>query len=160
MIRKACNADRSAIGKIYCETWKEAYKNLLPDDYLLKLNQDFCMPKSENLTNYLIAETDNAAVGIINYGVSRDNEIDKSGEIRAIYVLPQFWHKGFGTELFLAAKSALKKLNYTSVYLWVLAENASAIKFYEKMQMHPLNVKRNINIGGTDLVEIKFESDL
>lgn len=160
MIRKAETADKSALGRIYCEAWKEAYKDLLPKEYLANLNEELCTPKTNNLQNYFVAETENIVAGLINYGVSRDNANEKTGKIRAIYILPQFWRKGLGKTFFRTAQGEMKKQGYTSAYLWVLEQNERAVKFYEKMQMRRTKEKRTVNLNGTLLTEIKFECDL
>ncbi len=48
MLRKALENDRFEFGKIYCHSWKEAYKNILPRDYLDSLTPEGCAPKSVN----------------------------------------------------------------------------------------------------------------
>lgn len=48
MLRKASENDRFEFGKIYCHSWKEAYKNILPRDYLDSLTPEGCAPKSVN----------------------------------------------------------------------------------------------------------------
>ena len=159
-IRKATLTDKADLGKIYCAAWKEAYKNILPSEYLEKLNEEFCTPKTDNLENYLVAEMNNTVAGLVNYGVSRDSASEKTGEIRAIYILPEFWRIGLGTELFRAAQAEMKKHGYISAYLWVLEKNIRAVKFYEKMQMRTTKEKRTIQLNGTQLTKIKYECEL
>lgn len=42
-IREALQSDCDGIGKVYCDSWKTAYQNLLPQTYLDLLTVEDCI---------------------------------------------------------------------------------------------------------------------
>lgn len=153
MIRYANENDSLGIGKVYCRSWKEAYKGIIPQAFLDSLTSK---EQKISVKNNIVYEDNSEIVGIVNFGMGRDAEIENIGEIRSIYVLPEYWSCGIGKKLFKAASDRLKNEGYTSFYLWVLDENKRAKAFYERMGMYITNETRNINISGKDLREIKY----
>jgi len=145
------------LGIIYCLSWKEAYKNIISDEYLNSLTIENCTPNKIKAKDILVIEDNGTIVGLVNFGKARDEGCENVGELRAIYVLPDFWMKGFGQILFSSAAKKLEELGYAKFYLWVLKDNFRARKFYEKMGMRNTNIEQIINIGGKDLYEIKYE---
>ena len=158
LIRKATAEDYLALGHVYCNSWKEGYKNIIPQPFLDSLTAENCAPKPEriNCNNNYIAEENKTVVGLVNFGEARDKNSDNVGECRSIYVLPEFWGKGVGRELFQAASLEFKNNGYAGFYLWVLKENSRARGFYEKMEMMCCGCERVITIGGKELVESKY----
>ena len=55
------------------------------------------------------------------------------GEINAIYILPEYQHRGIGKTLFQFGKSKLEECGLTPFIAWVLKDNHQAIKFYKSM---------------------------
>ncbi|WP_313162912.1 GNAT family N-acetyltransferase [Sedimentibacter sp.] len=160
MIRQATEQDRMALGKIYCFSWKEAYKNIVPDEYLNSLTIEKCSPNKINSNDTLVIEDNGIIVGLTRFGEARDKRCENIGELWSIYILPEFWMKGFGQLLFSSVTKKLEELGYEKFYLWVLKDNFGALRFYEKMGMINTDIEQIINIGGKDLVEIKYEFSL
>lgn len=159
MIRKATEQDRMTLGKIYCLSWREAYKNIVPDEYLNSLTDERCAPPPNkiNSKDTLVIEDNGTIVGLARFGEARDKGCENTGELWSIYILPDFWMKGFGQLLFSSVVKELEKSGYIKFYLWVLKNNLRARRFYEKMGMRNTNIEQMINIGGEDIVEIKYE---
>ena len=98
--------------------------------------------------------------GLANLGSSRDKERPDWGELRAIYLLPEYWRKGSGTALFQAAEAELRRRGYARYFLWVFCENARARRFYEKMGMRPAGRDQPFTLGGKELWECRYEKEL
>ena len=79
--------------------------------------------------NILIALDAGRVIGFLGYG-DRAPEDPETGEIFALYVLSEYYGTGVGKLLMDAGLEKLKA--YPRVCLWVLKENARAIRFYEK----------------------------
>lgn len=123
-------------------SWRHAYRGLLPDDYLEKLSVDereaqrlawFADPRPGS--GVLVAEGDaGRVVAFATFGPSRDDGAPTgSAEVPAIYVDPADVGKGIGRELLAATTAALRRAGFTRATLWVLEENASARRFYERV---------------------------
>jgi len=160
-IRKATLDDVNNISRIHALSWKSAYKGIIPQSYLDELREDFWVPAfttwiNENvLTAQLIFEN-GSPVGCVAYGKSRDNSLPDWGEIVSIYLLPEYFGKGYGAKLLETALLDLKKAGYYNIYLWVLKENQRARRFYEKNKFQCSNDKCTIEIMGQKLTELRY----
>ena len=135
MIREATKEDVEQLTKVHILSWQSAYRGLLPDDALDNIDyrernemwsRTICQSPSETI----VADIDSKIVGFANFGSYRDDDGIEAGEIRAIYLLPEFLCKGIGSELLAHATGYLKN-NYKIIFLWVLNSNQNAISFYE-----------------------------
>ncbi|MEA4823421.1 MAG: GNAT family N-acetyltransferase [Clostridiaceae bacterium] len=159
MLRRASGEDSLGLGTVYCFSWKEAYKDIVPESFLNSLTVENSAPKPEHISpnnNFVIEET-GTIVGLVNFGKCRDASTNNVGEIRSIYVLPEMWRRGLGQQLFTAAKEEMKRTGFGGFCLWVLKENAAARQFYKKMGMTDTGIEKGINIAGKELKELKYE---
>ena len=128
---KPMRTDDEIRGKAYVHwrSWHEAYKGIVSDSYLEDMTLEKCGKIAFDWPDDLIVAKDGGrVVGFAGYGDSAGSPGD--GEIYALYVLSEYYGTGLGGRLMDAA---LEKLGARGrVYLWVLKENARAIRFYEK----------------------------
>ncbi len=157
MVRKAAAPDARAIGAVYRRSWQAAYRNLVPDAFLDALTDENCAPNAVDPGRNLVAEREGAVVGVVSFGPARDAAFEDWGELRAIYVLPDAWGTGCGVALFSGAAQALREMGYEKIYLWVLAGNLRARKFYEKAGMRESGAARSVEIGGSSVGEVRYE---
>lgn len=149
--------DRMAISRVYEESWKFAYKNIIPQDYLDSI------PKGQWVTNLddparktLVCIEDGMIVGTSSFCGSRLQQFDGWGEVISIYLLPDHMGKGYGKRLMESVIAELKKLGYEDVFLWVLEENERARRFYENFGFVPTDDFLDDNVGGRDLREVRY----
>lgn len=129
---KSMETDAEIRGKAYVHwaSWHEAYAGLVSAEYLKKLTLDKCVEAAHRWTdNHLVAKDGDAVIGFLCFG-NRGEESPDTGEIFALYVLPEYWGKGVSQALMEAG--LLKLAAYPKIALWVLKENPRAIRFYEK----------------------------
>lgn len=161
-IRYANIKDARTLGEIHSKSWKVAYKGIVPDEILKNITVEkrqayFEKALTENWEEDAIIFKDNDAVGLICIGKCRDaDKTDTCGEIWGIYLLPEYWNMGIGSELINWGINELKKRNYSKVILWVLEENTNARKFYEKVGFKHDGTVKEITIG-KKLVEYRYE---
>lgn len=160
-IIEATTEDSEVISKIHAISWKSAYKGIVPQDYLDELKNDFWVNAfhnwiSNNLFTALLIYDDEVPVGCIAYGKARDEEFSGWGEIVSIYVLPDYWGKGYGHRLLVTALLDMKKRGYKNCYLWVLRDNSKAKKFYEKHGFNCNNDEYNFEINNKSLTDIRY----
>ena len=117
MLRGATAEDSLAMGKVYCEAWKAAYRGMMPDAFLDSLTDENCAPPPERISpdNTIVWEADGVVCGLANFGPGRDADSGDMAEIRSIYVLPACWQSGIGRKLIEGAADALRRLGYTRV---------------------------------------------
>lgn len=137
MIRLAKNQDAEAIGLVHIQSWQKAYEDYIPEDILNNLSLSERAKLWGNLieqgVEVLVLEKNNKIVGFASICAFRGDGFSKSGEISAIYLSPQYWRNGYGSELCLAAIERLANAGYKDVLLWVLIDNTSARHFYENL---------------------------
>lgn len=89
--------DRLAVSRIYAESWRHAYKGIVPQAFLDGLSEDNCGKKIDTEGRYnLVAVADGKLVGTSSYCKSRFPEYAEYGEIVSIYFLPEYMGKGYG----------------------------------------------------------------
>lgn len=160
-IRKATLDDVKDISRIHALSWKSAYKGIVPQAYLDELKEDFWVPafgiwiKDNVLSVKLIFENCNL-IGCVAYGKSRDKSLPNWGEIVSIYLLPEYFDKGYGKKLLESALLDLKQSGYQNVYLWVLKENQRARHFYEKNKLQCNKDECICEIMGKELTDIRY----
>ncbi len=161
MLRIANAEDRLAIGRVYCEAWKAAYRGMMPDAFLDSLTSENCAPPPGGITpdNCLVWDVAGDICAVAYFGPDRDEAGSGMAEIRSIYVLPAYWNKGIGSDVIQGVFAALKRLGYPEVFLWTLEENARARRFYEKQGM-VMTCSREIEIAGVTLAECRYEKDI
>lgn len=161
-IRKATIDEVRDISRIHALSWKAAYKGIIPQIYLDELKEDFWLPAfttwiNDNLlTAQIMGEKDNL-VGCVAYGKARDKSLLNWGEIVSIYLLPEYFGKGYGNKLLETSLLDLKQSGYQNIYLWVLKQNQRARHFYEKNKWRcNENDECICEIAGKQLTEIRY----
>lgn len=134
IVIKKIESDDEIKGKAYVhwKSWKEAYRGIVDQRYLDSLTLDKCEKIAYHWTdNIIIAKDGDSVVGFVGYGKYRNDELENTGEIFAIYILSQYYGKNVGRRLMQAALSELA--DYPKIAVWVLKENKRAISFYERL---------------------------
>jgi len=161
-IRRADVNDARILGEIHSQSWKVAYKGIVPDSVLDNINADkrqkyFEKALSEKGEEDTLIFKDDKAVGFMCIGKCRDEDKDDTyGEIWGMYLLPEYWNQGIGTYLINYGLNELKSRNYKKATLWVLEENINARKFYEKIGFKHDGTIKEIDLG-KKLNELRYE---
>lgn len=166
MIRKALPGDARAIAQVHISSWQEAYRDLMPAEYLSVLQATLAQRESlwsrsieSGESTVWVAEVDKQVVGWISVGASRDEEAagKNTGEVMAIYVLAGYWQTGVGLALWKVGVEYLMKQGYPGLTLWVLSRNDRAIRFYRRAGcVADAGSERTLQRGGATLEEIRY----
>lgn len=149
--------DFEVIGNIYSCSWKTAYRGIVPQEYLDSLGGSRWsnVLKDSGHDAYVVMDGDKC-VGSSSICAARDKNMAGWGEVISIYLLPEYFGSGYAKPLFDCAVNALREKGYADIYLWVLEENVSAQKFYEKQGFHKNGDTAPITIAGKDLIEVRY----
>ena len=165
-IRKAIVSDASAIAAININTWKIAYKGIIPQSHLDSLSINDKIPRwekaindlAENKKNLYVAEISifngKEIIGFSMGGPSHFEDYKIDGDLHAIYILPKYWKQGIGTLLFNSVIKFFISMNYKTMIIWALKEN-SAGDFYLKMGGIP-KFNKTLTYGGKELDALGF----
>ncbi|NOU93551.1 GNAT family N-acetyltransferase [Paenibacillus sp. LMG 31456] len=161
-IRCAHYKDWKALALVHSESYRSAYRGIIPDDYL----DEFTAAKREIYYQKALTEgtekialliVDSKAVGCMIVGKSRDDDLDDTyGEIEAIYLLVEHRGNGLGKMFLNWGIDRLKELGYSNTSLWVLKENRNAIIFYERLGFVFDGAERLIT-RGKELVQVRCQ---
>lgn len=162
-IRIAQPGDEPSIAKVHIQAWQEAYKGLLPQDYLDQLSSEL----GERIDMWKriminpkrwawVAEGSQGTVGFALFGPPRDQNREGYIELGAIYLLASEKGNGIGFALLSAGFNKMKDLGYKKAYCWVL-ENNPTIKFYERSGAQFSNQVKEDDIGGKNFKELAYE---
>ena len=170
-LRDAEPADAPAIAVVVVESWRVAYRGLLPDDVLAGLSvgererqwSDSLAARPPH-TRVVVAALGDAIVGFAATGppLMADDRADPTlGDLYALYLEPEVWRRGIGTQLHAAALDRLRSCGFTHAGLWVLDTNERAIRFYlSRGWTDTRRTQIDHGPGGTELHERRLIRDL
>jgi ribosomal protein S18 acetylase RimI-like enzyme len=132
LILKPMETEEEIRGKAYVhwKSWQESYPGIVDAGYLARLTLEKCEALARAYPdNTWVAKLDDRVVGFAACGPDRDNP--GSGEVYALYVLEAFQKQKIGWRLMRLCLEELRGCG--RVFVWVLAGNAKAIRFYERV---------------------------
>ena len=158
LVRPARREDAAAIADVHVRTWQAAYEHIFGAKRLAGIEERRRIQWEEWLAHpqpswqAFVAEEAGRVAGFVRVGDSRDEP--GKGELFAIYVLPDAWGSGAGSALMASALEALR--GYSSATLWVLEDNPRARHFYEREGWILDGGRRDEEILGMTVVEIRY----
>ncbi len=164
-IRRAIRGDETAIAQVHIQSWQEAYKGLIPQDFLDALPNELD-DRIKMWMNILanpkrwawVAESANGIAGFILFGPPRDPDRKDFIELGAIYLLASEKGKGIGFSLLSTGFSEMQGLGYSKAYCWVLEGNPTA-QFYERSGAQFSGQIKEDKIGTGTFKELAYNWD-
>ena len=136
-IRKVTCGDEKALAYVQTESWKVAFKGLIPDDVLVRstdLNKATAMYQrllDMGKGNGYILEIDGKPHCIAWWDAARDEDMQGAAELICIHSLKDNWGKGYGHLMMERILEDVRKAGYPKIMLWVFDSNTRAIRFYK-----------------------------
>jgi GNAT superfamily N-acetyltransferase len=137
-VRPATAEDADAIGRVQVETWRAAYRGLMPDEAIAGFDLEgrqrmwreglARVPRPGSAT--FVAELDGEVVGFASVGRSCDDEAENEGELYAIYLQQSYWDRGIGRALLERAEESMRAFGFERAILWVMEGNERGERFY------------------------------
>jgi len=130
-IRPATESDLQDIISIHVESWKDAYADVLPAEFIAgqlhrELARHWRETEIQNQDIVLVAQQD-SLVGFIAVWCRPIPFIDN------LHVRPSLRSKKIGSALMKAVAQELTQKEHKKAYLWVFESNEKAIRFYERL---------------------------
>ena len=164
-IRRARLSDASGIAAVHVATWRSAYANVLPDNYLADLSISRLANYYEHgirlgLALHVAASYgEHGAPPIIGFSSAvrcHEGRLGE-GEVETLYVLDDYRDRGLGGQLLRASAKHLTQLGCRSAFAWVLSENPSRY-FYQHLGGKQI-ASGSTRVGGEDIPQIAFAWD-
>jgi len=140
-VRRARPDDLQGMARVHVETWKTAYRGMVPDDRLdsLTVDSDIAGGFGSHLRQpppgnaQFVAETaEGEVVGFAGGGPAREPEPGYTGELHSIYVLSAYQRRGVGSALAGEVVRHLLNTGHASMIVWVM-EPSPYRRFYERL---------------------------
>lgn len=174
LIRPATLADVEALATVHVRGWRIGYAGLLPQEVLDRLSveertarwQEIVAASDLPRRGPLVAEVGGEVAGFSYVGPSRDEASGSDdgpgghGEVWSFYVDPDRWRGGIGRTLMAAALGTLREAGRSDAVLWVLADNARAIAFYEATGWTRDGRTKTDTFAGVEIAEVRMHHDL
>jgi ribosomal protein S18 acetylase RimI-like enzyme len=140
VIRRADTADASAIADIHVRAWQAAYRGLVPDEQLERLDVDRCAAAWESQLvdsswPAYVLNGDGVVRGFCSTAKCAESDLDseQAAEMPALYLDPGLWGRGHGRMLCEAVMAELRLRGFSQVVVWVLDGNERATGFYRAL---------------------------
>ncbi|TYS17504.1 GNAT family N-acetyltransferase [Rossellomorea vietnamensis] len=137
-IKRADINDARGIAKVQVDSWKTTYKDIVPDDYLVRMSYESRELKWKDiiLNGGIVFVAENSAgeiVGFSSCGPQRDNKYSQyRGELYAIYILKEYQRSGLGKLLVTPIIDEFLEQGIFAMTVIVLKDNTSRL-FYEAL---------------------------
>ncbi|UFU07676.1 GNAT family N-acetyltransferase [Ruania halotolerans] len=130
LIRPAHIGDATALHQLHCATWREAYRDLVPELVLERWERDGLVTWQDRLSNpagptVWVAHRGGEAVGLAWAEAAGPGRV-RPLELAALYVLAREYGQGTAANLLEIATGDAPCM------LWVARENPRAAAFYRK----------------------------
>ncbi|MCJ2132113.1 GNAT family N-acetyltransferase [Methylobacterium sp. E-045] len=133
-IRRARPRDADRLSDVFDETWREAYRGIIPGVSLERMisqrPSQWWLGAAQRNRPLVVVEIGDEVVGYAIYGQARGSAFKASGEVDELYILPAYQGLGLGRRLFRAIRNDLADHGLTRVGVWTLAGNERACGFY------------------------------
>ena len=142
------------------ETWRTAYRGLLPADFLDSLSESHYEERwqrtiADQASGVYVAQDGREVVAFASGGRERAGEDGFGGELYAIYVLREAQGRGHGRALVRAVTAGLREIGLSDMIVWVLRDNSAARRFYERLGGVYVR-EQAITIGSAALREVSY----
>ncbi len=163
-LRRARREDARGMAEVHVGAWREAYRDELPAPYLQALSvaarESHWADELHVLTadrRPWVAEAEGQIVGFAAAGPAREGTANgRTGEVYAIYVLPDCWDRGVGRALLAHAERDLVSHGYSEAVQWLLADNYRGRAFYEAAGWYADGGTRQDRLGGRAVNEVRY----
>jgi ribosomal protein S18 acetylase RimI-like enzyme len=162
-IREATLSDTDGMARVRIDTWRSAYRGILPEDYLAGLSYDQTASRwRETLWKalrpgsfvYIAEDEAGQIIGIAIGGPEQSADLQYRGEIYVLYVLPEYQRQAIGRRLVTACALRLLQNGLDSLLIWVIAANPYR-RFYETLGGKVVRYKEK-EIGGITVPEVGY----
>jgi GNAT superfamily N-acetyltransferase len=167
-VRPAVLADVEEIARIQRDTWRTAYRDLLPAEVLAGLDPVDAVRElvEQGTATVHVATEGEWTVGFCVVGPAPDSEVaeadgtlpadaDTTGLVATLLVEPRWGRRGHGGRLLAAAAETLRSSGATRGVSWVPEADRASLGFYRSVGWETDGVVRTLDAGGRPLREAR-----
>ena len=160
-VRRASPADVPGIRRVARAGWEAAYEDVLAPETRKQCLAEWYAPEAVERAvtdpgvSYFVADD----AGVVGYASGDADGGENLGRLSSIYVHPDRWGEGVGTELLAAVETTLAERGVDAVRVLVLAENEVGIRFYRARGYDCVD-SRTVELGGERCTERVFHGSV
>jgi ribosomal protein S18 acetylase RimI-like enzyme len=163
-LRHATRADVPVIAAMHLASWRATYTAITPSEFMRSITLEgrikrwegaFTPPAGET-TETTVAVDGDEIVGVCSFGPRRKPPDPSAGEVYSLHVAPDSLRAGLGRMLLDDALVRLSARGFTSVFLWVLRDNANARGFYEARGWSVTGEEQADDRSGFPIAEVRY----
>lgn len=172
-VRPAVPADAAEIGRLQTETWRIAYRRVLPEPVLAALEVEqftagwraaIGQPPSPR-HHVLIAMEGEQRVGFAAFGPDDDRQPedpdpDATASIAALLVEPRWGRRGHGSRLLAAVADLASGQGVRRLVAWVAAADSASLEFYRSAGWQADGLQRSLDTGAGTVAELRLHAAL
>ena len=162
-VRRARPSDADAIAQVQVRSWQDAYKEILPADFLASMSveehaREWAQAIEKRTQRIRVVENGGRLIGFASFGLSRDEGAGPTDfELREIYIDRPAIGTGSGFNLWVNCFEEMRLAGATRVTLWVLEKNVWGTRFYKAAGFAlDEGARRSIGIGGVRFDEVRY----
>ena|SRR5437868_2638799 len=155
LIRPALPEDALGVARVHVRAWQVGYQGLLPAAYLDGLRAE------DRAARYTFGAQGGPATSvavegdtILGFATINDDELS------ALHVDPDAWSRGVGRALIAHARVEFVAKGVLRAWLWLLAGNVRAQRFYERDGWIASGETRSDVVWGATVDEVRFVREL
>jgi GNAT superfamily N-acetyltransferase len=161
--RSATVADSHRIASLHTDSWRDAYRGILPDAYLAgpivgeraSLWQSRLLSPGADRRYVLLAEAEGILVAFVC--VLLDEEPLWGACLDNLHVFPKLKGHGLGRQLFSrAAQWVMSTEPGWPIHLWVFESNYGARRFYEALSGEVVEHRLKQAPGGAEIPSLRY----
>jgi GNAT superfamily N-acetyltransferase len=162
MVRRATVDDAALIAQVRIDSWRAAYRGMIPDSYLDAMKVDDStrmwtrvLSAGSDAACTFVAEVEGELVGFAAGITLAERKLDFDAELTALYVLPSAQRAGIGRRLLSEVAATLAAAGAPNMLVWVLAKNSKARDFYAHLDAQLL-AQQTFKWDELDLIEVAY----
>ncbi|MDJ0663064.1 MAG: GNAT family N-acetyltransferase [Acidimicrobiia bacterium] len=163
MIREATAADVPHVARVQLRSALAGFAHIFPESIPKPteagLEPEWAALVASEDTSVVLAEDHGDVVGVVAYGPDPLPRRGTDSVLRKLYVVPEQFGNGIGTQLYERAITDLAGAGYTRVRLWVLEQNLTARRMYERRGWRLQPWSRS-DWPGSGILELGYTLDL
>ena len=158
-LRSAAPPDAGGVARVHVRSWQVAYRGLLPADFLTGLQPaDWAAGYTFDAQDPATTVAVDSRSGIV--GFATVSIAPPLARLMALYVDPDLWGHGVGSQLLKQAMDSFRTAGCTVAELWVMDGNERAQHFYRSHGWHPVAGHKRENVRGIEVDEVCFQAAL
>lgn len=158
VVRRAKLQDNAALAAIFADSWRFAYRGIIPHAHLECLirrrGADWWSKAIRQEAHLMVIEAAGAVAGYATCGAARRAGA-YNGEIYELYLSPPYHGLGLAEHLFEACRNELDRRGLDGLVVWALEDNEQAADFYYRRGGRPI-ARMHERFGAAKLGKIAY----